>query len=177
MDAALIERVRVRDPVAILELRRILFSKVTAVCVHLLRDAALAEEVAEDVWMDFVYQSIDRVERPEAVAAYLRVMAVRRCVRLRERRSRHEEFTDRGPAGADPEAAVVGALDWPARRRRLEACLKRLSARARQVLRLRFHLDQTQEAIGQSLGFSKQYAGRVLNRSLEALRACLEERP
>lgn len=176
MDAALIDRVRVRDPAAILELRQILFPRLAAVCTHVLKDPALAEEIAEDVWMDFVFDSIQRVEQPEAIGTYLRVMAVRRCVRVRERRMRHEELGERSRAGSDPEGEVISALDWPDRRLSLEACLGLLSARARQILRLRFHLDQTQETIGESLGFSKQYAGRVLKRSLEALRVCLEER-
>jgi DNA-directed RNA polymerase specialized sigma subunit len=42
-------------------------------------------------------------------------------------------------------------------------------------MRLRFHHDLTQEEIGQRIGASKQYAGRVLAKGLEVLRLCMKE--
>jgi RNA polymerase sigma factor (sigma-70 family) len=184
MDAELFDRLRARDPQAQVELRRELLPRVLAVCRRLLPDPSLAAEAAEDIWMDFAFGGLDRLRAPEAVSAYLRVMTVRRCVRLRDGWARHEELGERacpagGPGGETSGAAVeeglLMGLEQRRLRERLVRCLRRLSEKARRIVRMRFFLDLTQEQIGQSLGVSKQYAGRVIHRSLDALRACLEE--
>jgi RNA polymerase sigma factor (sigma-70 family) len=176
MDAELLDRLRARDPQAQAALRRELFPRVLAVCRRLLLDATLAAEVAEDIWMDFVFEGAERLRAPEAVGAYLRVMTVRRCVRLREGLARQVEFDESCALDAcAPEAGLEAGLDQRRLQARLAGCLRRLSDRARQIVRMRFFLDLTQEEIGRAFGVSKQYAGRVLQRSLDALRVCLEE--
>jgi DNA-directed RNA polymerase specialized sigma subunit len=53
--------------------------------------------------------------------------------------------------------------------------LKLLSRRARRIVRMRYRNEMTQEAIGKALRVSKQYIGRLIAKSLEALRECMRE--
>jgi RNA polymerase sigma factor (sigma-70 family) len=171
----MLDALKKRDPHVQLQLRRELFPKVQAVCLALLKDRALAEETAEDTWMDFLYQHVDGVRRAESLAPYLRMMTVRRCVRIRQWRDRHDPAGEQPPLVGGSEDGMLGSLDRRRQLARLERCLERLTPKARRLLRLRYHHDLAQEAIGKALGFSKQYAGRTLARALELLRACVEE--
>jgi RNA polymerase sigma factor (sigma-70 family) len=154
--------------------RQSLFPRVLAVCRRMLSDPILAEDTAEDIWMDFLFLHAARVQSARALPAYLRMMTVRRCIRIRQSRARLAELDENSASNGLAEDHLVSAVDLMRDQVRLQACLEQLDGRARKILRLRFHLDLTQEAIGQALGVSKQYAGRVIARSLENLRQCLE---
>ncbi len=154
--------------------------KITAICRRMLHDEAWAEEVAADLWMDFVYDSVQRVRNENAMDGYLRMMTVRRCVRLRDRRKKHQDVEQHGELArdqSDPSELAIQAIDGPTEHARLQKCLGALRQQAQDILRMRFHLGMTQERIGVALGVSKQYAGRVLGKSLEVLRLCLEATP
>ncbi len=176
MPAELLQRLRRREPAAQSELRERYFARTLAVCRHLLRDAVLANEAAEDLWTDFLVAHVDQIESPEAIPAYLRLMAVRRSSRLRDLRERHDEL---GEHHVDPAVSAETALADESERRaqvnKLQGCLSGLHPRSRRILRLRFHHGMTQEQIGDRFGISKQYIGRVLAKCLAALRQCLEE--
>jgi DNA-directed RNA polymerase specialized sigma subunit len=60
--------------------------------------------------------------------------------------------------------------------RGLVDCFKKLTEKAQKVMVLRFDADLTTEAIGKIVGGSKQYIGRLITQSLEAMRNCLERR-
>jgi DNA-directed RNA polymerase specialized sigma24 family protein len=57
----------------------------------------------------------------------------------------------------------------------LDRCLTHLTDKARQVLRLKYTEQWTNEHIGQIVGGSKQYIGRLIRQSLELLRSCIEK--
>lgn len=175
MTTAMLERLRARDPGAQQELRKRLFGKVKAVCLKVLQNKELAEETAEDIWMDFVYQHVDKVQEEHALGAYLRMMTVRRCVRIRQWQARHDELADQAALSAGSEQDAVNSLDEMNQVELLERCFSRLSPKVRRVLRLRYFSEMTQDAIGQALGVSKQYVNKVLMKSLEKIRACMEE--
>jgi len=171
----MLEKLRARDHRAQQKLRKRLDPKILAVCRHMLQDQALAQETAEDIWMDFLYEHVDKVQKERALGAYLRMMTVRRCVRIRDWQNRHEEPGDQPPLVGGSEADMAAALDERRQTARLEECLKRLSRRARRIVRMRYRNEMTQESIGKALRVSKQYIGRLIARSLEALRECMEE--
>jgi RNA polymerase sigma factor (sigma-70 family) len=171
----MLEKLRARDHRAQQELRRRLSPKILAVCRHMLKDEALAQEAAEDIWMDFLYEHVDQVQKERALGAYLRMMTVRRCVRIRDWQKRHEQPEDQPPLVGGSETEMVTSLDGRRQTARLEDCLKRLSRRARRIIRMRYRNEMTQEAIGKALRVSKQYIGRLIARSLEALRECMQE--
>ena len=171
---ALLNGLRAREPRAQSAARQHLYPRVLAVCRKMLADPVLAEDTAEDIWMDFLFEHVGKVQHARALSAYLRMMTVRRCVRIRKGRARHTDLDEVAESTGHPEDGLVSAVDDQRDQDRLQACLDRLDGRARKMLRLRFHLDQTQQTIGRALGVSKQYAGRVIARSLARLRKCLE---
>jgi RNA polymerase sigma factor (sigma-70 family) len=171
----MLEKLRARDHRAQQKLRKRLSPKILAVCRHMLQDESLAQETAEDIWMDFLYEHVDKVQKERALGAYLRMMTVRRCVRIRDWQKRHEEPENQPPLVGGSEAEMAAALDQRLQTARLEECLKQLSRRARRIMRMRYRNEMTQEAIGKALRVSKQYIGRLIARSLEALRECMEE--
>lgn len=152
-----------------------LYPRLERLCQHLLQDSALARETAEDLWTDFVLHHAAKVQTPAASAAYLHVLTVRHCRRLKLLRARQVPLDEPGvpqrPAdGPSPEAQLISAQQDA----KLADCMQRLDPSASRLLRLRYHLGLTQESIGERLGVSKQYAGRILARAVDALRTCVE---
>jgi RNA polymerase sigma-70 factor, ECF subfamily len=173
----LLDALRSRHAGAQRKARAWLFPRVLAVCQRLLSDKALAEQTAEDVWLDFLYGHVDAVRSAAAVEGYLKMMTVRRCRRTRDQQTRHTELDEQLLAPVGSEAETVAVLDHRRLTRRLDTCLGQLTPRTRQALSWRYHEELTQEDIGRRFGFTKQYAGRLLAQGLETLRRCLEATP
>jgi len=175
MNADLLERLKQRDPASQQELRLLVFHRVKALCRAILQDEVWAEDMAEDIWMDFLFDHVDRVQHAPAMGAYLRMTTVRRCVRMKSWRKRHDPI-DELPDLQHPEREL--APDKLARqqdKQRLERCLERLKPQARTVFRLRYEEDLTQDQIASAVGVSKPYIWKVLDKGLKALKACLGE--
>ena len=68
-------------------------------------------------------------------------------------------------------------LDLVEYRQDLEPALSELPAREREIVLLRFYGNMTQAQIGELVGLSQMHVSRLLSRSLEQLRACLEPAP
>jgi RNA polymerase sigma factor (sigma-70 family) len=170
----LLERLQKGEAGAIRQVQADVLPRLRAVCRTLLGQA-LADEVAEDVWTDFMVDHVSSLKHSAALPAYLRLMASRRCAELRRFQARHEAVDDGAPDGHEGAEAMLARLgEQRERESRLAACLAVLTESARAVLRMRFHHERTLEAIGATLGVSKQYVGRVVGKSLCALRRCLE---
>lgn len=171
----ILQLLRARDAGAQAALRGRLFPKVLATCAHVLGDSSRAEEIAEDVWTDFLFRDVDRVRDPRAIPAYLRMMSVRRCIHVRDVSRRFDTLdavTESEPT-ADVEADLLGGLDRSRTLLRLRACLQLLDRRQRQVVRLRFLHEMTLEQIGEELAVTKQYAGQIVKKSLWRLKRCI----
>lgn len=164
-----------RDPRALAELHQELYRPLQALCFRLLGDSIAAEHAADDVWTDFVVSHVDHLQQGEAAGAYLRMVAVRHCCRLREFQAKHRELPELTDDRIGAEDELIRESEARRQTRRLERCLGRLTARARRIVRLRYHREMTQESIGQAVGLTKQYIGRILAKSLEQLRRCMEE--
>jgi RNA polymerase sigma factor (sigma-70 family) len=155
-------------------LRARLFPKMVSLCQRILDDRVLGKETAEDVWTDFVLFHAATVRSEAATEAYLRVIAVRRCRRVRMIQARHDPITELADSREGPESELIAADEDRRRQSRLAHCLSQLDHQAQRLLRMRYHLGMTQESIGQQLGVSKQYAGRILARTVAGLRSCVE---
>lgn len=152
---------------------RLHWDRTYATCARVLGYGADATDVATDVLHDFLYRHVHHVVEARAVRTYLGLAATRRALRRRERAGRHveleaEQLPDEGARA--PDRAAWTALLLP----RLGACLEGLTPKAQQVLKLRFGGELTNERIGELVGGSKQYIGRLIKESAERLRACLE---
>ena len=82
-----------------------------------------------------------------------------------------EDAPDDGEPAAPEQSIWVGQM-MP----RLDGCLEGLTPKAREVLKLRFSTDLTNEVIGEMVGGSKQYIGRLIKESTDKLRTCLDKK-
>ena len=148
--------------------------RVKPICVHILRDEALAEDVVEDIYVDFIYNHASRLRSPRALNAYLRFMAIRRACRVRDREARYRPLPDGHAAWPTAEPTADQQLERRDDQTQLESCLARLTSKVERMVRLRFMGEMTVERVGEALGVSKQYVSRSLTAALTALRACME---
>ncbi len=180
MEEDILARLRAREPGAQKELRRAVLPRLVATCARLLSSASCAEELAEDLWNDFLLLHVERLRHASAIHAYLRMMAVTTCRRRNTRAERFADLADAqgaAEASVDPESMLSEAVETRRRQARLAQCLSRLAPRPRALVRMRFSHGLTQEAIGERMGVSKQYVGKVLAKTLDSLRKCMEAQP
>lgn len=193
LDEAELALLKARDPGAQARFFRAHIGRVEGLCARVLGAGADAQEIATDVLGDFLFQYVDGVESPRAVSTYLKLMATRRSLRWVKNRGRNDEVSDDGASGAvigladatgaqvaggRGEHAIDQAIDqaiWAQQMMpRLDGCLEHLTPKAREVLKLRFSTELTNESIGEIVGGSKQYIGRLIKESTEKLRKCLD---
>ncbi len=173
-DPRLLERLRAGDRLAQELVWRAERKRLEGLAASVLRGAAAdVEELVADLFCDFFARYVHELRTSQAIPAYLRVMAVRRARRRRERLARQVEV--------EPETLTAAAVDPlhalhdEALRRRLEGCLEQLTLRARRILRLHFGHDQSYAVISDGLGVTRQAVGKTVGKSLGALRRCLEQ--
>ena len=178
LDEAELALLKARDPLAQGRFFRAHRGRVEVLCARVLGHGADALEIATDVLGDFLFQYVDGVESPRAVSTYLKLMATRRSLRWLRTRGRSDEMQDDdGGAvelGREREAPVDQAIWARQMMPRLDGCLEQLTPKAREVLKMRFSTELTNESIGDIVGGSKQYIGRLIKESTEKLRTCLD---
>lgn len=146
---------------------------VYAISRYILGNSADASEVAVDVLSDFMTTYLHNVTTSDSVQAYIRLMATRRALKYRTKRNRmvaveFDSFSDLD--NLDPEQVAQLSQLIP----RISVCMEKLTPKAQSVVRLRYRKHMTKTAIAETVGASKQYIGRLLKRSLELLKLCLD---
>lgn len=170
-----LEALKRGDPEAQERLWTLHWDRVYATCARILGYGADASDVATDIVHDFLFTYVQNIEHERAIVSYLRLMATRRSLRRRRGADRHRELVPESVVDEDARGADVAAhtqLLLP----RLSDCLEELTPKAQQVLKLRFAGELTTERIGQLVGGSKQYIGKLIRQSTEKLRVCLESK-
>lgn len=130
-------------------------------------DRGLAEEVAQDVFLE-LDKHMDRIESPEHALNWLRRVAVSRSAdALRRRRVRGVdlwvEIEDKHAASAEERQSPLGT--------RLEHLLSTLPEAQRAALVLRYQEDMTPEEIAVAIESPLGTVKSNLNRGLKLLRA------
>ena len=143
------------------------YGKVVAVAHRVLADRSEAEDVAQEVFLDF-----HRKQRPDAAHAsgWLYRAAVHRAlnrIRGRRRRERRELADARGREQrvVDPQHVV----EVEEERRRVREALGRLPLKAASVLALRYS-GLSYVEVGSALGVGPGQVGTLLRRAEQALR-------
>jgi RNA polymerase sigma-70 factor (ECF subfamily) len=143
------------------------YGKVVAVANRVLADRAEAEDVAQEVFLDF-----HRRHSPEAgyASAWLHRAAVHTAlnrIRSRRRRERRElaDSNNREGTGLDPQVVVQIEED----RRQVRMALSRLPRKAASVLALRYS-GLSYVEVGAALGVGANQVGTLLRRAEHALR-------
>ena len=134
--------------------------------------SADAECLAQDVLISFIWRYADRLERPQAIDAYLRLMSATALRRYRRDQARlgrlPTNIEQHVPAALGIQPGI--GIDM----RRLSHCLSTLTARIRGRLQKHFHLGQGYAEIGRSEDCTGQAVRQSVVAGLATLRACIE---
>lgn len=149
------------------------FGPVLSVCSRVLGGGPVAVDVTTDLLNDFMFRYVENLARPQGAWSYLKLMAVRRSVRERQRMINREQFDEgKGKAIHAPQDSADDVLLLP----KLDDCLSLLTPKAQSAVRLKYRQGFSNEKIGETVGGSKQYIGRLMKQSLAALKECLERK-
>jgi RNA polymerase sigma-70 factor (ECF subfamily) len=132
---------------------------------HFLRDRAVAEELAQDVFLE-LYRHLGEMQSPEHVIFWLRRVTANRCISESRRRQRRPEV----PLEDAPEPeAPVSAAD-PIADEQLRRLVASLPEKFRMVVLLRYQEDLDPEDIARVLDVSVNTVKSQLQRALTMLR-------
>jgi RNA polymerase sigma-70 factor, ECF subfamily len=132
---------------------------------HFLRDRAVAEELAQDVFLE-LYRHLGEMQSPEHVIFWLRRVTANRCISESRRRQRRPEV----PLEDAPEPeAPVSAAD-PIAGEQLRRLVASLPEKFRMVVLLRYQEDLDPEDIARVLDVSVNTVKSQLQRALTMLR-------
>jgi RNA polymerase sigma-70 factor, ECF subfamily len=154
-DAVLMRRVATADRAAML----VLFSRhhlaVYRFVLQRVRDAALAEDVTSEVFLD-VWRHADRFEgRSAALTWILAIARDKTFVACPKLRLQFDGNDDAGGKNAEAPDPPLQARDRPTVLRR---CMTRLSAEHREVIDLVYYQEQSMESVATILGIPRSTA-------------------
>lgn len=138
-------------------------SMVYSLAMHSLREPAVAEEVAQDVFLA-LHQHLGEIESPQHLVFWLRKVASRQCIdQIRRRQARPVVSLDELPEPAARAADPTGT-------RLADQLLARLNQTARMVVVLRYQEDLDAAEIAALLDMPVATVKSHLQRSLAFLR-------
>jgi RNA polymerase sigma-70 factor, ECF subfamily len=176
----LMSRVQHGDMDAYQDLIREYRSKVFRVVSSYHRDPEDAMEVVQDTFMK-VYTSRSTWERKTSFSAWIYRIAINASIdryrrRDKGRTSSIEDMLEgqlHDSANLPPTRTAVDRLEHLDRRRLIEGAVRRLPARQREVLALRFFADMQLEEIAETLGCPLGTVKSNLHKAVHALRGLL----
>ncbi len=138
--------------------------------ISLLGDRAAAEDVTA-LAFERLYRSRARLDRSRGTPrAWL--FAIARNAALDELRRRRRQGLDASEGEAvDDRAQTIATIEHAERRATVQAALRTLPPREREVVLLKFHGQLTNGELARVLGISESNAGTRVHRALSTLRA------
>jgi RNA polymerase sigma-B factor len=127
----------------------------------------LTRELGRQPTVDEVARAIDT--QPEDVLEAMQASSAYRATSLQTPRAGGED--EPGDTLADSVGTIDDGFAQAEQRAVLDALLRSLTPREREVVRLRFEEDLTQAAIGDRIGVSQMQVSRVLRQAVARLRA------
>jgi RNA polymerase sigma-70 factor (ECF subfamily) len=171
---ALVPRIRLGDEGAFETLFRTHYDALCAFATRYVREAALAEEIVQDLFAD-LWAKRHSWEIRESARAYLFSAVRHRALNLRKRQVMESDW-EQDQASGDvhalhpvPETADM-ALERADLRARLDAALEALPERCRLVMHLRWHEQMRYAEIAAVMGISVKGVEIQLARGLAAIR-------
>jgi RNA polymerase sigma-70 factor (sigma-E family) len=142
--------------------------------VVMLGDRGAAEDVVQEAFCG-LFRHWGRLSDPAKAVPYLRSAVLNGCrSALRHRRRRHDRPAEAGQAWDAAESAEASALLGEEHREVL-AALRRLPARQREALVLRFYLELAEPEIATIMGVSQGTVKSTTSRGLTALGRLIKE--
>jgi RNA polymerase sigma factor (sigma-70 family) len=169
----MLSRLQRRDAEAQLAVWRAEHLPLRQLATSVLGASSDSEALVSDVFCDFFFRYVDQVRASAAIPAYLRVMVVRRARRQASKAHvcspiQPDVLVDVSDRVAFDHLDRGQWLEW------LERCLGGLTTKSRTVMKLHYGHQQSYSQIGTHLSCAKQAIGKIVLKSLEALRRCLE---
>jgi len=127
----------------------------------------LTRELGRQPLVDEVAHAIDA--EPEDVLEAMQASSAYRATSLQTPRAGGDE--EAGDTLADSVGTIDDGFARAEQRAVLDALMRSLTPREREVVRLRFEEDLTQAAIGERIGVSQMQVSRVLRQAMARLRA------
>lgn len=138
---------------------------VFSIAYHLVHDRGLAEEVAQDVFLQ-LYRALDTLQSEGHVVSWLRRVTVHRAIDCCRKQAAKAEI----PLLDAPEPSSFPALGDPMLSRRLRQLVASLPEKTRAVLVLRYQEDMSSEEIAGTLSMPPATVKSHLQRGLAMLR-------
>jgi RNA polymerase sigma-70 factor (ECF subfamily) len=138
---------------------------VFSIACHFLHDRALAEEVAQEVFLQ-LHRHLDSLESPAHVLHWLRRSTCNRCIDS----TRHRRFEPQVGLESVPEPAASSVPGDPLLARRLRQLVASLPPKQRAVVIMRYQEDLEPEEIAGLLEMPVGTVKSQLQRSLAILR-------
>ena len=139
--------------------------------VLMVGDQPTAEDVVQDAFLA-LYRRWPTLKDPDRALAYARSSVLNGCRMVHRANSRHDGISLAAPD--DTESAEETALLGEASREVL-AALRRLPARQREAVVLRYYLDMTENQAAQAMRVSRGTVKSATSRGLAALARLLKE--
>ena len=136
---------------------------VFSLAYHYLHDRSLAEEVAQDVFLQ-LHRSLGGLESPEHVTHWLRKVAAHRSIDAARRRRPQVSLEDA------PELSVPASPGDPVLSGKLRRMVASLPEKARMVVVLRFQEEMGPDEIARAMGIPVGTVKSQLQRALGMLR-------
>ena len=139
---------------------------VFSIAWHFLRDRALAEELAQDVFLQ-LHRCWSQMESEPHILHWLRRTASHRCIdEIRRGRKRHEVSLDE-----TGELTTLEKLQDPLLSAYLERMVASLPEKQRLLIILHYQEEMAPEEISQTLGMKVNTVKTQLHRAVELLRS------
>jgi RNA polymerase sigma-70 factor, ECF subfamily len=156
---------------------------VYALCMRVLRDATLAQDVLQQVFLE-AYRDLGRFEGRSSLRSWLLGIASHRCydaLKAARRRGRWYEANEQAMTQAmteyrDPMGDPFERLGHAQLAAALEACLEELSSEVVMTVLLRFHAGMSYEEMSSVMAVKADTLHARVARALPVLRRCLERK-
>ena len=135
----------------------------------MLGDADAAQDVVQDAFFG-LYRRWDKLGNAAAAPAYLRTSVLNGCRTALRKRSRPVPRSVE-----EPLESAEATLMHTEEHRALLAVIRRLPARQREALVLRYYLDMTEEQAAQAMGVSRGTVKSATSRAVAAVGRMLKE--
>jgi RNA polymerase sigma-70 factor (sigma-E family) len=141
--------------------------------VVMLGDQPAAEDVVQDAFLG-LYRRWDGLADPGKALAYVRSSVLNGCRTVLRHRVRHEGMTILSPGDPPAESADARILLGDEHAEVL-AAVRRLPARQREAVILRFYLDLPEDQAAAAMGVSRGTVKSATSRGVAALGRMLKE--
>ena len=136
----------------------------------MLGDQAEAQDIVQDAFLA-LYRRWGTLASPDAALGYLRTSVLNSCRTALKRRSRPASYTGIQEHLESAEALAIQTEE----QRAVIAAVRRLPARQREAVVLRYYLDMTEDQAAQAMRVSRGTVKSATSRAIAAVGRMLQE--